>query len=64
MAEKERVYGETYPLDEDFLAALTAMPAASGVALGLDRLVMLLTGAPRIDLVQWTPVDTGEEFFS
>ena len=64
MAEKERVYGETYPLDEDFLAALTAMPAASGVALGLDRLVMLVTGAPRIDLVQWTPVDTGEEFFS
>ena len=62
MAEKERVYGERYPLDEDFLVALTAMPAASGVALGLDRLVMLLTGAPHIDLVQWTPVDTGERF--
>jgi lysyl-tRNA synthetase class 2 len=63
MAEKERVHGERYPLDEDFLAALSTMPAASGVALGLDRLVMLLTGAPRIDLVQWTPVDTGEESF-
>ena len=61
MAEKERVHGERYPIDEDFLAALAAMPAASGVALGLDRLVMLLTGAPRIELVQWTPVDTGEE---
>jgi lysyl-tRNA synthetase class 2 len=61
MDEKARVHGERYPLDEDFLAALAAMPEASGVALGLDRLVMLLTGAPRIDLVQWTPVDAGEE---
>jgi len=60
MDEKERVHGERYPLDEDFLAALGDMPAASGVALGLDRLVMLLTGAPHIDLVQWTPVDAGE----
>ena len=57
MEEKMRVYGETYPVDEDFLAALADMPPASGVALGLDRLVMLLTGAPRIDLVQWVPVD-------
>jgi lysyl-tRNA synthetase class 2 len=58
MDEKMRVYGERYPVDEDFLAALAEMPPASGVALGLDRLVMLLTGAPRIDLVQWVPVDT------
>jgi lysyl-tRNA synthetase class 2 len=57
MDEKMRVYGERYPLDEDFLAALAEMPPASGVALGLDRLVMLLTGAPRIDLVQWVPFD-------
>src|SRR5262249_44309272 len=56
MAEKERIYGERYPLDEDFLAALTAMPPASGVALGFDRLVMLVTGAPRIDDVLWTPM--------
>jgi lysyl-tRNA synthetase class 2 len=32
------------------------MPPASGIALGFDRLVMLATGAPRIDDVQWTPV--------
>lgn len=56
MAEKQRVYGETYPLDEDFLAALAIMPPASGIALGFDRLVMLATGAPRIDLVMWAPV--------
>lgn len=56
MAEKQRVYGETYPLDEDFLAALAIMPDASGAALGFDRLVMLATGAPRIDQVIWAPV--------
>ena len=56
MAEKQRVHGERYPIDEDFLAALAQMPPASGIALGFDRLVMLATGAPRIDQVQWTPV--------
>lgn len=56
MDEKERVYGERYPLDEDFLAALAIMPQASGSALGFDRLVMLATGAARIDDVIWTPV--------
>ncbi|MDX8452700.1 EF-P lysine aminoacylase EpmA [Mesorhizobium sp. VK9D] len=56
MDEKERVYGERYPLDEDFLAALAIMPQASGSALGFDRLVMLATGAARIDDVIWAPV--------
>lgn len=56
MAEKTRIYGEAYPIDEDFLSALAVMPEASGIALGLDRLVMLLAGAPRIDDVIWTPV--------
>jgi lysyl-tRNA synthetase class 2 len=56
MDEKARVYGERYPLDEDFLAALAIMPAASGIALGFERLVMLATGAPRIDDVIWAPV--------
>ena len=56
MAEKERLYGERYPIDEDFLAALAAMPQACGIALGLDRLVMLATGAARIDQVLWNPL--------
>ena len=56
MLEKGRIYGERYPIDEDFLAALAVMPPASGVALGLDRLVMLATGAPRIEHVLWTPM--------
>jgi len=56
MAEKERIYGERYPLDEDCLAALAVMPQACGIALGLDRLVMLATGAARIDQVLWNPL--------
>ncbi|HEY5793610.1 MAG TPA: amino acid--tRNA ligase-related protein, partial [Bosea sp. (in: a-proteobacteria)] len=56
MDEKARIYGERYPIDEDFLAALAAMPQASGIALGFDRLVMLCTGARRIEDVLWTPV--------
>jgi lysyl-tRNA synthetase class 2 len=55
MDEKARRYGTRYPLDEDFLRALAAMPPAAGVALGFDRLVMLATGAARIDEVMWTP---------
>jgi lysyl-tRNA synthetase class 2 len=55
MDEKARRYGERYPLDEDFLGAVAAMPQASGVALGFDRLVMLAAGALRIDQVVWTP---------
>jgi elongation factor P--(R)-beta-lysine ligase len=56
MVEKARVYGESYPLDEDLLAALAIMPPTSGIAMGFDRVVMLATGAPRIDDVMWTPV--------
>jgi lysyl-tRNA synthetase class 2 len=56
MSEKARVYGERYPIEEDFLAALGQMPPASGGAMGFDRLVMLATGARHIEQVIWTPV--------
>lgn len=56
MEEKQRIYGERYPIDEDFLTALAMMPPASGCALGFDRLVMLATGAEHIDKVLWTPL--------
>ncbi|MCK4839397.1 MAG: EF-P lysine aminoacylase GenX, partial [Desulfobulbaceae bacterium] len=39
------------PMPEKFLTALQDMPEAAGIALGLDRLVMVLTGAESIDEV-------------
>ncbi|MBV9753641.1 MAG: EF-P lysine aminoacylase GenX, partial [Hyphomicrobiales bacterium] len=56
MDEKERRYGERYPIDEELLAALELMPSTSGIALGLDRLLLLATGAARIEEVMWTPL--------
>ena len=47
---------DRYPIDEDFLDALAAMPDASGIALGFDRLVMLAAGAPSIERVLALPV--------
>ncbi len=59
MTERMRIYGDAYPLDEDFLEALSIMPPASGIALGFDRLVMLASGASHIEQVIWTPVARG-----
>jgi len=55
MAEKQRLYGESYPIDEDFLAALAYMPPTSGIALGFDRLAMLAAGAQSVHDVMFTP---------
>lgn len=44
------------PLPEPFLTDLDNMPPAAGIALGIDRLVMLCAGAERIDdVVAFTP---------
>ena len=54
---RQRLYGQTLPIDEDFMAAMEAgLPECAGIALGLDRLVMLATGAARIEDVLWLPV--------
>ena len=51
--EERRALGEAdYPLDEEFLDALARMPPSGGVALGVDRLVMLACGASSIADVQ------------
>jgi lysyl-tRNA synthetase class 2 len=55
--ERRRLARPVYPLDERFLAAVGRMPDAGGVALGLDRLLMLLTGAERIRDVLLFPAE-------
>ncbi len=61
---KEQLYGERYPIDGDFIAALEhGMPEAGGIALGIDRLAMLFSGADHIDDVCWLPVDVSVEAF-
>jgi len=57
MDVKQRLYGEQYPADEEFFTALDhGMPESGGIALGIDRLVMLATGAKDIQDVLWTGV--------
>lgn len=60
MAAKRRLYGPeaAWPVEEDFLAALEhGLPdPCAGIALGVDRLVMVLTGAAAIEDVLWAPV--------
>lgn len=57
MDMKQKLYGERYPIDTDFIEALRyGMPACAGNAIGMDRLVMLITGADHIRDVQWAPV--------
>ena len=46
--ERARLGSEVFALDERFLHALAGMPPAGGVAVGVDRLLMLLTGAKDI----------------
>jgi len=54
MDEKERLYGERYPLDKDFIEALRhGLPESGGIALGIDRLVMLACGVDDIADVLW-----------
>ncbi|MBM3571982.1 MAG: EF-P lysine aminoacylase GenX [Alphaproteobacteria bacterium] len=60
MDKKQALYGTRYPIDEDFLSALAhGMPESAGIALGVDRLVMLCTGAEHIEQVIWAPVADG-----
>ena len=56
MDEKQRLYGKRYPIDGEFLEAVAQMPESAGIALGLDRLVMLAAGAGDIRDLQWTGI--------
>lgn len=55
-AGRKRLGKPLYPPPQKFLAALARMPESAGIALGLDRLAMLLSGAPDIASVSaFTP---------
>jgi lysyl-tRNA synthetase class 2 len=54
--KRRALYGDAYPIDEDFLAAVAVMPESAGIALGVDRLVMLAAGAESLAEVLWAPV--------
>jgi lysyl-tRNA synthetase class 2 len=46
------------PIPEPFLKELATMPPSAGIALGVDRLVMLFAGVTRIeDVISFTPED-------
>ena len=57
MELKKELYGKFCYPDDDFLKALEyGMPESAGIALGIDRLVMLVCGADNIEDVLWTPI--------
>jgi lysyl-tRNA synthetase class 2 len=50
--EQRKALGKpVYEMDEEFFQCLEKMPEACGVALGLDRLLMILVGAESLDAV-------------
>jgi len=53
---RKKIGARIYPMPEPFLDELSEMPPSSGIALGIDRLVMFLTGSETIDeVVAFTP---------
>lgn len=63
MKEREEIYGKEFPataLDEGFLTALEeGLPPSGGIAVGVDRLVMLLADEPELEKTLWLPSYAG-----
>ncbi len=63
MRERTEIYGPSFPvnpIDEEFLGALEeGLPPSGGIAVGVDRLVMLLADEPEIEKTTWLPSFSG-----
>ncbi|MEK6706992.1 MAG: EF-P lysine aminoacylase EpmA [Candidatus Poribacteria bacterium] len=57
MQRRKELYGAYFPetpIDEEFLHALEeGLPPCSGIAIGLDRMVMLFANEPEIEYTKW-----------
>lgn len=49
--QRIRMGKEVYTIDEDFIQSLDKIPSAGGVALGVDRLLMLIAGVNTLDSI-------------
>ena len=56
--EKLSLYGETFPIDYEFLDAVENLSSCTGIAMGVDRLIMLATHAKNIKDVLWIEIPT------
>lgn len=59
--EKEKIYGTTFPIDYEFLNCLDTLPDCTGIALGIDRLIMLATHTDKITDTLWCQIPTLKE---
>jgi len=57
VAAKEGMAEDSLPLDEGFLAALARMPPSTGIAIGLDRVLMLALGKRELSEVLAFPFE-------
>ena len=56
-AERAKLSLHVMPIDEYLLAALPKMPECSGIALGIDRLLMIATNQMKLEKVITFPAD-------
>ncbi len=53
--QRKKLKKNIYQIDEDFIEAVGTMPSSAGIALGVDRLVQILTGCKDINNVLVLP---------
>jgi len=61
-AEKQKIYGTTFPIDYEFLSSLKTLKSCTGIAMGIDRLAMLCNHTNDIKDVLWIEIPTLNEF--